>query len=155
MAGASFNVTIDDREVQDLFRRLAKRMTDMTPVMAEIGEIGLESIQRNFEEGRAPDGTPWTPLATSTKKRKRHPEHILIGDTQDLFKSIHPEPHKDYVTIGTNVIYAAVHQFGIGLRTSIATRRTMPAIPARPFLGLRDDDWPEIRDAIEYWIEAA
>ena len=149
MAGVNMTVTIDDREVQDLLKRLARRMADMTPAFAEIGEIVMESVQRNFEEKRAPDGTPWKPLAASTLKRKRHAGEILIGGGI-LFGSIHPEAHKDRVAIGTNIIYGAIHQLG-----GFAGRGHATEIPARPYLGVRDDDWPEIRAAIEDWIMGA
>ena len=149
MAGVNMTVTIDDREVQDLLKRLARRMADMTPAFAEIGEIVMESVQRNFEEKRAPDGTKWAPLAASTLKRKRHPGEILIGENV-LFPSIHPEAYKDSVAVGTNIIYGAIHQLG-----GFAGRGHATKIPARPYLGVRDEDWPEIRAAIEDWIMGA
>ena len=68
--------------------------------------------------------------------------------------SIHPEPHKESVEIGTDLVYAAVHQFGIGERSVIETGRQMPAIPARPFLGVRDEDWDEIEQVIlDHFLE--
>jgi len=149
MAGVSLKISIDDREVQGLLKRLMKRMADMTPALAEIGEIVMESIQRNFEEKRAPDGSKWKPLASSTLKRKRHPGEILIGEGI-LFGSIHPEAHRDRVSWGTNLIYGAIHQLG-----GFAGRGHATEIPARPYLGVRDDDWPEIRAAIEDWITGA
>jgi len=151
MAGATFEITINDSGARDLFKRLARRVSNMTPVFAEIGEIITESVQRNFEEKVSPEGEKWAPLAAATKARKRHPGEILV-ELGTLFSSIHPEAHRDHVSIGTNIIYAAVHQFGIGRYAHLKTRRVMPAIPARPYLGIRDDDWPEILDAIEHWI---
>ena len=157
MAGAFIEIAAQDEQVRELLRQLAERMEDLTPAFAEIGEIVTESVQRNFEEHRAPDGTPWARLARSTvrqkAKRGRSPKDILI-DRRILMGSIHPEAHRDHVVIGTNVVYAAVHQFGAGLRAHIATRRTFPPIPARPFLGVREDDRPEIEDALRAFLEA-
>jgi len=154
MAGASVRVEVNDREVRELFKRLARRTADMTPVFAEIGEIVMESVSRNFEEQRSPKGKPWKPLSPVTRARKRHPGEILI-ESGTMFRSIHPRARKDHVAVGTNIVYAAVHQFGIGARSSLKSRRRMPAIPARPYLGVRDDDWPEIKDAISRWIKRA
>ncbi|MBN1627122.1 MAG: phage virion morphogenesis protein, partial [Deltaproteobacteria bacterium] len=82
MAGGFIEIKVEDKEVQELLNRLSGRMNDLTPVMTEIGEIVSESVQRNFEEHRAPDGTPWEPLAESTKrqraKRGRNDDDILI-----------------------------------------------------------------------------
>ena len=57
--------------------------------------------------------------------------------------SIHPEAHPDRAEIGTDMIYAAIHQFG-----GLAGRGHVVEIPARPYLGVRDEDWPEIKDAV-------
>jgi phage virion morphogenesis protein len=151
MAGALVELNIDDREVKDLLDRLASRMSNLTPVMKEIGEIVTESVQTNFEEHKSPEGVAWTPLADSTKaykeKKGRKAEDILIMSAI-LLKSIHPEAYNDSVEIGTDIVYAAVHQFGIGERSGISTHRRMPAIPARPFLGVREEDWTEIENML-------
>lgn len=144
MAGVSVKIKTNEHAVQNWLRRLARRMTDMRPVMAEIGEIVVESIQRNFEEQRAPDGAPWKPLTLETLKRKRHPDRILY-ETGTLFRSIHPEPHSRSVSVGTNIIYGAVHQLGYKPRN----------IPARPYLGVRDSDWSEIEAAVLHWLAKA
>ncbi len=144
MSGVKIKIDVDDSQVRDMLKRLARRMTDMRPVMAEIGEIVVESIQRNFDEQRSPDGAPWKPLTLETLKRKRHPDRILY-ETGTLFRSIHPEPGRRSVSIGTNIIYGAVHQLGYKPRN----------LPARPYLGVRDSDWPEIEAAIRHWLDKA
>jgi phage gpG-like protein len=45
-----------------------------------------------------------------------------------------------YAEVGTNVVYAATHQFGRG------------AIPARPFLMLQDEDRPAICDVLRDYM---
>jgi phage virion morphogenesis protein len=153
MAGVSVNVKIDDSEIRELLSQVLARMDDVTPAMKEIGEIVLESVQRNFEEKRSPEGSRWQPLAPSTVKEKlargRSPTDILI-DRGILMGSIHRQADAHGVTIGTNVVYAAVHQFGAAF-TTLKGRRTV-RIPARPYLGVRDTDWPEIRAALARFI---
>jgi len=146
MTGALVKVRIDDRELQELLSGIMRHMTDMTPVNREIGEVVHESVQRNFEEHRAPDGTPWKELAESTKRAKarkdKNPADILILN-RILMGSIHPEAYPDRAEIGTDMIYAAIHQFG-----GLAGRGHSVEIPARPYLGVRDEDWPEIKNAV-------
>jgi|GEM_PF-804944 len=153
MAGAAFQITIHQARVQALFKRLAQRMDDMTPVMAEIGEIVTESVQRNFEEHRSPEGEKWKELSPATVISKvlrgRNTDDILIDKTT-LIKSIHPRASKDRVRVGTDVIYAAIHQFGGETGKGHAVD-----MPARPFLGIRAEDWPEIEDTINDWLTAA
>ena len=151
MAGALVEVKIEDEELREILGRVIGHLEDTKPMMADIGEIVTESVMRNFEEKRAPDGTPWKPLSEVTKARKLHPEHILI-ETTTLRDSIHPEASADRVEIGTDIVYAAVHQFGIGERSVISSRRRMPEIPARPFLGVRDDDWDEIKETVREYL---
>jgi len=150
MTGAFIEARIDDQELQEMLSGIMRHMGDMTPVNREIGEVVHESVQRNFEEKRAPDGTPWKPLAESTKRAKarkgRSPEDILILN-RILMGSIHPEAYPDRVEIGTDIIYAAIHQFG-----GLAGRGHSVEIEAREYLGVRDEDWPEIKHSVLTFI---
>ena len=138
--------------MRELLGRVMAHMDDMTPVMREIGEVIQESVQRNFEEHRAPDGTAWEPLAPATAaaraKKGRSAEDILILN-RILMGSVHPEAYPDRVEIGTDEVYAAIHQFG-----GMAGRGHSVKIPARPFLGVRDEDWPEIKAAVAAFLTA-
>ncbi len=131
-------VTVQDQEVKALLARLQERTGNLTPVMRTIGEIVRESVIRNFEEERAPDGKRWKPSLRA----------ILTGgktltDRAILRNSLNVRPSRDRVAVGTNVIYAAIHQLG-----GKAGRGHKVNIPARPFLGVRDKDWTEIKAAV-------
>ena len=150
MAGALVNVRIEDQELRELLQGIMGRMDDLRPVMREIGEVVHESVQRNFEERRSPDGKSWAPLAESTKKAKarkgRDPEAILILN-RILMGSLHPEAYKDRLEYGTDMVYGAIHQFG-----GLAGRGHSVKIEAREYLGVRDEDWPEINRAVLDYI---
>ncbi len=60
-------------------------------------------------------------------------------------RSIHPEPARDHVTLGTNIVYAAIHQFG-------GTAGRGAHMPKREYLGIRDDDWPKINAVFERYF---
>jgi phage virion morphogenesis protein len=146
MSGAAVTIHIDDSEVRQALNELGKRMDDLTPAMQDIGETILESVQRNFEEHCGPDLIQWTRLSKKyekwkTEKKGRNASDILILN-RVLMGSINPQPEPRQVTVGTNVKYAAIHQFG----------STNGKTPARPFLGIRNSDWPEINDAINGYL---
>lgn len=154
MSGSAIAIQVNDAEVRQLLARLAERTSNLRPPMAAIGEIVVESVQRNFEEHRSPDGKTWAPLSDryarwkSTKKGRNLSDILLLNRV--LMGSIHHRAERDRVAIGTNIVYGAIHQFGG--RTGRGHAATMPA---RPFLGVRDDDWVEIRDVILKHIKKA
>jgi len=169
-------IKVEDAEVRTMLQALQGRMKDMTPVMREVGEIVRESVMRNFKEGRSPQGVPWKPSLRAILQRGQ-----TLVDTARLRNSITVRPARDHVAVGTNVEYAAVHQFGarkgsfgeVLARVRAHTRRTRTGkqaqvrahtrrmrlpwgdIPARPFLGVRPGDWGEIREAILSHVMAA
>ena len=65
----------------------------------------------------------------------------------------------DWVEWGSNAIQSAVMQFGAGKGAFGTTSRGGPIpwgdIPARPFLGLSDEDRTAIVQTIEDWLERA
>jgi len=174
---ATLSIKIQDDRVRELLSRIQQRLTDLTPVFREIGEIVRESVMRNFAESRAPDGSAWKPSRRALAQGGRTLIRRAI-----LRNSIHVQPFSNRVCVGTPVAYAAVHQFGAqrgSFGTVAATvrahvRRSRKGgthqvrqhtrqqklpwgdIPARPFLGVRKDDWSEIRNALtDYLINGA
>jgi len=111
MAGISLDITIKDQRIKRLLGGIQRRMGDLTPAMKIIGQIIRTSIVRNFEKGGRP--AKWTPLSPATKARRKGRKILMDqGMGGGLAGSIHARADKDSVTIGTNKIYAAVHQFG-------------------------------------------
>ena len=102
-----------------------------------LGEGVRESTLERFKEGRAPDGRRWK---TSIRA----------------------------ATTGTNAKHAATHQFGDQGRTIrarkaknlrfqvggqwVSKKQVKVNIPARPFLGLSDEDMQEIKATTEEFI---
>lgn len=98
-------VKIDDSPVKELFARLSARVQDMTPAMRNIGEIIRASIDRNFaSEGR--------PEKWQKSKRAEHEGGLTLTDTGILRRSFTVSAYPDRAEVGTNVKYAAIHQFG-------------------------------------------
>ncbi len=146
MAGTAISFTHNMREISSAIRIIAKQMGDTTPAMKVIGATVESSILRNFEKGGRPAG--WTPLRPATLSKKKGGS-ILIGHGHagGLMGSIHFEAGRNSVMVGTNKIYAAIHQFG-----GMAGRGHKTKIPARPFLMVQDEDWDTINDGLCNYI---
>ncbi len=157
----SITVTADDREVKNMLSRLSSRMADTTPVMRIIGEIVRASVERNF----AAEGRP----AWKKSHRAAADGGQTLSLTGRLRRSITVAAGKGWAAVGTNVAYAAVHQFGGQSRPHIIEPKSKKAlrtpygifrrvrhpgskIPARPFLMVQPEDWAEIRATINDYL---
>ncbi len=147
-------IVVDDAVVRGAFARLAALATDLTPVMTDIGAQLRQHVDERFEDERGPGGVPW-----KQSRRAREQKGQTLSDTGRLRQSITFRAARDSVEIGTDVRYAAVHQFGaticaktakglrfkVGLGGSGGWRRLRQVtIPARPFLGLDQQDLAEV-----------
>jgi len=151
----TIKVNIDDSEVKALLMAMQRRLSNMTPVMKIIGDIIRTSVIKNFEvEGRP----PW-----KKSKRALIEGGQTLTDTARLRKSIVAKAYHNRAEIGTNVKYAAIHQFGgvikakthKYLKFKIGDRwaqKKQVIIPARPFLMIQDEDWAEIKHALTDYL---
>ena len=135
MTGVGIKVSVDDAVVRRALDGLQARGEDLTPAMDEIGAALVSSVLDRFERGADPDGTPWTPLRRALEQGGQ-----TLIDSGRLRGSITHVAASDRVTVGTNVIYAAIHQFG-----GRAGRGHRTVLPSRPFLGLSEGDIDEVR----------
>ena len=147
MTGVS--VDIDDRQVKDALSRLIGQVTDLRPVLDKLAKVVVTRADLSFRGQQSPDGAPWQKLSDATLRRRRGSSAQILKDTGRLASSISAQPASAHeVIVGTNVEYAAVHQFGNPANRMYNTPRGNPApIPPRPFLptdGLPDED----RDAM-------
>ncbi len=138
MSLVSCQTDVEMASARNLLDVLLERLERLEPVYREIGEIITNSVRRNFEESRSPEGKPWAPLK-GRADRGRKP----LMKTGRLASSIRERVGGESLSIEANAVYAAVHQFG-----GKAGRRGKAIIPARPFLGVRTEDWQAIESAI-------
>lgn len=143
--GDSFDILPQD--INALFALLGKRVSDLAPVMNEIGEALVSSVQRNFlVGGRFGKANPyggglqhWIPSGRAVKESGG-----TLTDTGQLAASItFRVSGATGLTIGTNKVYGAIHQYG-----GKAGRNRSTVIPARPFVVIQDDDLQEIADIL-------
>ncbi|WP_437871294.1 phage virion morphogenesis protein [Methylorubrum extorquens] len=114
MTGTSIKITVDDREIAAGLQQLVDAGANLAPAMEAIGAALLFSTQRRFEAKAGPDGQAWAPFAPSTLKRMRESRKPaqLLRDTSRLYQSLTYQADADSAEVGTNVVYAAIHQFG-------------------------------------------
>ncbi|QIB34756.1 phage virion morphogenesis protein [Ancylobacter pratisalsi] len=153
MAGVTLETTVAGSEAaRRAFAQLARVVSNTTPIMAAIGTGLVENVHQRFENEVDPDGQPWAPLNPAYASIKRGPGILReSGMRGGLMGSITRRASHDSVEIGTNKIYASVHQFGAVIRpvnapklrfmlsTGLASADEVE-IPARPFLGFSRED---------------
>jgi phage virion morphogenesis protein len=121
--------------------RLLAGLNNPEPLLRELAAAGESQTRRRMEsDKRGPDGTPW-PEWSPGYAATRHGGQSLLDARGDLIQSLTAFADRQTAGWGTNLIYAATHQFGRG------------AIPARPFLGVSDDDERELLDLAEDWLD--
>jgi phage virion morphogenesis protein len=152
-------IKVDDSELQSAFAQLTQRMDDLQPVMTSIGEYMVRATDDRFRNQQDPEGNPWAPLSAATLAVKRN--NKILTERGRLRGSITYKATSNSVEIGTNLIYAPTHQFGATIRAknkkylywkgaSHPVKEVV--IPARPFLGVSEQDEQKILGIIENYL---
>lgn len=97
------SIKIDLKDLARL-KEIPKRLSNMKPLMDEIGEYMVSSTQRKIKEGIQPENSP---LTRAWKKGG-----LALRDTGRLMSSIDHKADAQSVTIGTNVLYGRLQQLG-------------------------------------------
>ncbi|MEI2742721.1 MAG: phage virion morphogenesis protein [Candidatus Competibacter sp.] len=142
MTGAAIEIRPEGLAALDRrIDRLLAGLNNPEPLLRELAAAGESQTRRRMEsDKRGPDGTPW-PEWSPGYAATRHGGQSLLDARGDLIQSLTAFADRQTAGWGTNLIYAATHQFGRG------------AIPARPFLGVSDDDERELLDLAEDWLD--
>jgi len=140
MSGVQLLTRMDWDEARTGFLRLERAVADTTPTMRAIGTGMVASTQDRIDDETTPDGSAFARLNPAYAASKRGTgilrESAMRGGLQG---SITHLAQTTSVTIGTNKIYGAIHQFGG------TDERPMTA---RPYLGISSDDREMIVDVI-------
>lgn len=153
-----------DGDTRALLRQLRHYSElDKKALNAALAEGVRESTLERFKQGKDPSGKRWkTSIRAATQGGK-----TLIQSSQ-LRNSIRSKSDASGFAVGTNVKHAATHQFGEPGRTIrargkknlrfqvggkwVSKKEVKITIPARPFLGLSDDDLQEIKGTVEDFV---
>jgi phage virion morphogenesis protein len=123
---------------------------DFTRLLDEIGATVVSQTQSRIrDEKRGPDGENW-PVWSAKYARTRHGgQSLLQGESNPgLLSSITHLVRGNRVEIGSALPYAAHHQFG-----SKKSSGRGSGVPARPYLGLSEDNRDEIETICAGFIE--
>lgn len=122
---------------------ISRRVRDLRPLLAEIGEQVVSQTALSFISGRGPDGKAWIP----SRRVSTGGGQTLI-DTGRLRGSFGYDATDRQVEIGSNVVYAAIHQFG-----GVAGRGHGVTLPARPFMPTRVDQIDDLDTIMNRFLE--
>jgi phage virion morphogenesis protein len=165
MAAAGVTLTVTAAELGEVGRRLSAVATltaKPTRLMKAIGAALESSTKRRFRTNVAPDGSPWKPSVRALRTGGR-----TLLDKAHLRDSITSDADDTQAVVGSNLIYAAIHQEGGVIRPKNAAalvfnipgvgwrRVNKVTIPARPFLGVSEDDRDNIGDLVAADIAGA
>lgn len=145
-------IHIDDEHIRRALNNLQRASSNLRPALKEIGKTLKESTHKRFETTTSPDGSAWplnSVLSTLLYKEGDRPltDGGILGDTIN-YRLL----GNDAVEIGSPMKYAAMQQFG-GKKSEFP--KLWGDIPARPFLGISDDDKNDILTIIHDHLSAA
>ena len=120
--------------VQNQIERLSRGISDNRYLlMRRLAGTMRYAVAQNFKQGGRPE---WLAL--------KYRSGIPLNDTGALRQSIDELSDNDTALVGTNMVYAAIHQFG-----GWAGRNRKVYIPARPFLQLTNEDKQDLMDDVQ------
>lgn len=151
--------------ILDVLQRLYAATGDLRPALKNIGEYEAPATKDRIAKGVTPEGLPFAPLDPLYAATKKGPG-ILRGESGDLASIVYQLAGDDSVEIGNDTPHGAIHQFGgvirpknaaalvfsLGGRTVFASQVT---IPARPYLGVSEEDEREILAIVADYLDDA
>lgn len=145
MAGVEYSVRVESELA-------IKALSSITPeAMREIAYnisqmLEVQTQDRIADEKTSPEGLPWAPwskryAASLVRPNRVNPRSLLVGHP-NLLPSIQNYTTGLEARVGSNMVYAAIHQFG------------GRGIPARPYLGLSRANRRDITEMVIDSLEA-
>lgn len=130
--GVTVRVTVGDEQVGQALLDVRLRAGDLTDPMKRIAAYGVSSTLGRFRDQAGPDGTPWPASRRGGK---------TLRDSGRLAASIAGRSDARSAVWGTNLAYAAVHQFGGTIRPRDARALAIPIHPSAQ--GRSPREWPD------------
>lgn len=162
---ANITISFNDKDVNQALHALQEKVINLRPMLLKIGELLQESTEDRLNSGKNfdPTGKPWVTLQPWYQEQKKRNQGKILSLNGHLADSInHDVINGNTVIVGTNKEYAAIHQFGGVIRPKTAKALNVGGravkkvtIPARPFLGVSNQDKENILDAVLDHMAAA
>lgn len=147
---AKSGVILQWNKLDKALLKMAKEVNQTTELMENIGVMLHRNTQKRFEKEEDPTGKKW-----KKSKRALLEGGQTLNNSGNLKKNISYIVKKNTVHVGTNVVYARIHQFGGIIKPKSKKRLTFKTsnntfsstkevtIPDRPFIGISKDDQDE------------
>lgn len=153
----------------ELLKLLEQKLSNKNKLMVAIAETMRTAVLKNFETEGSRIGKPWQRLSHKTisqREKKGYWPGKILQRTGQLKKSVISSYGEDYAQVSTNLIYAAIQNYGgiihrSSLKTFLRKKREgktakIPVknkmnsirIPARPFIKLNEQDLAKIKQKI-------
>lgn len=152
----NYRFDIEDLNAVSAFDLAAAASEDLTPLMDSIGSVLISAaVERIGVTNVSPEGVAWP-----KSLRAKEVGGPTLFDSGKLMRSITAEVEARQVRVGSNMIYAGVHQTGRTIRpkSAGALSFTLPngahvvagevTIPARPYLGVSREDADTVSDVV-------
>lgn len=152
-------VKVNLKEFSGVSKRVQEFLSgleDLDELKHGVGLAVVSSTQKRFEDSVGPDGTSWAEAQRGGK---------TLVDSGLLRDSVVHQVDGDRILVGSNRVYAGVHQFGAEIKPktakvlafSVAGKAVFAksvTIPARPYLGINEQDRRDIRGTIADFVLA-
>lgn len=161
----------------DVLGRIEDVLLKPEAMYKDMGEYQVQSTQQNFRDSKAPDGSKWLPNSETTYMSILGSQHQNKDGTLNrkginrvqskkplvgrglLRDQIHYQISGDLLLVGSNLIYAAVHQFGATIKPknkktlswkigNVSVFAKKVVIPAREYLGISVQDETELQNIV-------
>lgn len=144
-------VEFDDTAIKKALSNLQQAVGNLSPALKAIGDDLKESTQQRFVSKTGPDGQQWEANSDVTIDRKGRNDPLVGEGT--LAEQISADLiGYNILEISSSMQYAAMQQFG-GDKSEFP--HLWGDIPARPFLGISDQDENEILTTVEeYFVDS-
>lgn len=149
MSGAAIEIIPSGLEaLNGRIDRLLRGLKNPTPLLWDLATRGeTQTHQRIVEDKHGPNGEIW-PEWSPAYRATREGDQDKLDATGELINSLTAFADRQTAGWGTNKKYAAIHQFG-----GKAGRHLSAEIPARPYLGVSDENLKELLDIAERWLD--
>ncbi|MCX4310097.1 MAG: phage virion morphogenesis protein [Desulfovibrio sp.] len=142
--------------------KAAKKMANSRLLMASVGEALVSGTIRRFNNEESPKGEKWEKSGRAIAEGGQ-----TLSDTAHLRKSIDFKATPAQVMVGSNLLYARIHQLGGTIKPKKGKALKFKGkngqdifvsevnMPARPYLGVSKADMDEVRETMAEFIKGA
>ena len=146
MSAEVFITDIEEiKKLQNKLKSLKLSSSEERDILEAIGTEIETQIEERFENQRDVSGNKWKDISQKTREyyNKKGIVGSILSRTRQLRDTIESQVNNSQLLTGATKVYAAVHNFGDDSRN----------IPQREFLGLSSDNYADIENIINEFLE--